>query len=344
MMKVMMLRRTILLVMLVALAGAGGKSASAAAGDTLSGAGSSFVYPLVQQWTSAYEPVSGVRISYDPIGSGGGIAQISARAIDFGASDAPLTKDQFALANGVVQIPWALSATSIPYNLPGVSQRLRLTGAMLTGIYLGTITRWDDPRIRALNPRASLPSLAITPVYRSDASGTTFNFTEFLSSSSADWRRRMGASTAVEFPVGVGALRSSGVADAISKTPGAIGYVDVAYSLQKHLLFAAIRNRAGAYALPGLRSIGAAAATVTTISSTNELSIVDPPATSGLAYPIATFSYVIVPLKTPNAAALRRFIAWALTQGQKYGPRLLFAPIPKIVLVRAEKTLSRITP
>jgi phosphate transport system substrate-binding protein len=336
-----MLRRTILL--LLAVAAACCLAASARAEEGLTGAGSSFVYPLLQQWTTGYGGVAGVHVGYDPIGSGGGIAQISARAVDFGASDAPLTASQFALANGVVQIPWALSATSIPYNLPGVNDRLRLTGTVLAEIYLGSISQWNDPRIRALNPGSPLPTLKITPIYRSDASGTTFNFTGFLSSSSADWQRRIGAGTAVEFPAGLGAVRSSGVADAVLKTPGTIGYVDVAYSLQNHMRFAAIRNRAGAYTLPGLRSIGAAASTVTSISPTNELTIVDPPSSNRLAYPIATFSYVIVPLKTPRALALRKFIFWALTEGQKYGPRLLFAPIPKIVLVRAEQTLIRIT-
>jgi phosphate transport system substrate-binding protein len=316
-------------------------TAGAAGGDALTGAGSSFVYPLVQQWTAAYAQ-TGVHVDYDPIGSGGGIAQISARAVDFGASDAPLTADQLALANGVVQIPWALSATSVPYNLPGVAARVRLTGPVLADIYLGRITQWNDARIRALNPGTALPALAVTPVYRSDASGTTFNFTQYLSRTSAAWKRGVGASTAVEFPAGTGALRSAGVADAIQRTPGAIGYVEVAYSLQSHLRFASIRNRAGAYTLPGLRSIEAAAATVTSIPKSNELSIVDPPATQRLAYPISTFTYVLLPLRAPHAQALRSFVFWALTSGQRFGPKLLFAPIPRVVLVRAEQTLKQV--
>jgi phosphate transport system substrate-binding protein len=316
--------------------------ASAQTADTITGAGSTLVAPLVAKWTSAYGQASGTQLLYNPIGSGGGIAEISARTVDFGASDAPLTPDQFRLASGVVQIPWALSATSIPYNLPGLNGRLRLTGGLIAQIYLGQITQWNDARIRAVNPGLDLPSLAIMPIYRSDASGTTFNFTDFLSAQSPTWRQRIGKSTAVEFPVGVPAAHSSGVAEVLGRTVGAIGYVEVAYSLTNHLQFASIQNRAKAFTLPGLRSISAAAATVTSVHGDNAMSIVNPPASQKLAYPIATFTYVIVPLKSPKAVALRHFIFWALTQGQKLGGPLFFSPIPKPVLVAAEKTLDRI--
>ena len=325
------------------LAIAAGVLASTAAADPgLHGAGSSLVFPLVQKWTAGYHAVSGVDISYDAIGSGGGIAEISARTVDFGASDAPLTSDQFALAHGVVQIPWALSATSIPYNLPGLDGRLRLDGPTLAAIYLGRITKWNDPRIKALNPTLTLPPLTITPIYRSDASGTTYNFTDFLSRTSAAWKQAVGKGTAVEFPRGQAAAHSDGVASLLGQTPGGITYVEVAYSLQHHYVFASIKNQAGAFTLPGLRSIMAAARTITSVPASNELHIVYPPAAERLAYPIATFSYVLLPLATPNAVALRKFVFWALTAGQKLGAPLLFAPIPKTVLVAAEKTLDRV--
>jgi phosphate ABC transporter phosphate-binding protein len=310
--------------------------------ETLSGAGSSFVLPLMTQWAAAYAGINGVQINYNPIGSGGGIAMISARTVDFGTSDAPLSADQFTLAQGVVQIPWALSATSIPYNLPGVIGRLRLTGPVLADIYLGKITRWDDPRIRAINPGLWLPSLQITPVYRSDASGTTFNLSDYLSHVSPTWRSKLGCATAIEFPVGVGAKPSSGVVDAILKTPGSIGYVDVAYALKSQIPFAAIQNHSGAFTLPGLRNIAAAASSVKSIPKTNAVSIVDPPTNKRIAYTISTFTYIIVPLTTPKAAMLRQFISWALTAGQQFGPKLLFSPIPAPVLARAQKTLTKI--
>jgi phosphate transport system substrate-binding protein len=313
--------------------------------DSLQGAGSTLVSPLVARWALTYNDQVGTQITYSPIGSGGGIALISARTVDFGTSDAPLTADQFTLAAGVVQIPWALSATSIPYNLPGLNARLRLTGPLIAKIYLGTINRWNDPQIRAINPGLNLPSLQITPIYRSDASGTTFNFTDYLSRVSPEWKQRVGNSTAVEFPAGAPAAHSSGVADRLSNTVGGIAYVDVevAYSLTNHLQFASVQNRAHAFTLPGLRSISAAASTVHAVPAGNALSIVDPPATQRLAYPISTFTYVLVPLKAPKAMVLRRFIFWALTSGQKLGAPLFFSPIPKVVLVAAERTLNKIT-
>jgi phosphate transport system substrate-binding protein len=331
----------LLAVCLVATSASGATAASSA--DSLQGAGSTLVAPLVARWASAYNDQTGTQIMYNPIGSGGGIAGISARTVDFGTSDAPLTAEQFKLAAGVVQIPWALSATSIPYNLPGLTARLRLTGPVIARIYLGTITRWNDPQIRAINPGLNLPPLQITPIYRSDASGTTFNFTDYLSHVSPEWKQRIGNSTAVEFPAGAPAAHSSGVADRLGNTVGAIGYVEVAYSLTNHLQFASVENSAHAFTLPGLRSISAAASTVHAVPPGNALSIVDPPATQRLAYPISTFTYVIVPMSAPKAMVLRRFIFWALTRGQQFGAPLFFSPIPKVVLVAAERTLNKIS-
>jgi len=303
----------------------------AAAGSTagsLKGAGSSFVFPLVSQWQAHYK---NAQITYGSVGSGAGIAAITARTVDFGASDAPLTKDQFSACKGCQQIPWALSATSIPYNIPGVGYGLKLTGPVLAQIYLGKITRWNDSRIKKLNPGVKLPGLKITPVYRSDSSGTSWNFTDYLASVSNDWKSKVGVGTQPSFKTGIGGRGSSGMAGAVSRTDGAIGYVDVAYSLKNGLKFAKIQNKAGKFALPGLRGIAAAAATIKRVPKNGELSIVNPPKSQARAYPICTFTYVITPLKSSKASTLKQFVSWAITSGQRYGPELKFYPLPKAV-------------
>jgi len=307
--------------------------------DTLKGAGSSFVAPLVAQWQANYKASD---VQYNPVGSGGGIAAITNRSVDFGASDAPLSKDQFTACKGCVQIPWALSATAIPYNIPGLNGRVRLNGRALADIYLGKITNWNSSRIKTLNKGLNLPDLKITPVYRSDNSGTSYNFTDYLSTASSEWRSKVGIGVNANWPTGIGAPKSNGVAAAVSQTKGAVGYVDVAYTLKAKIPFAAIQNKSGKYALPGLRGIASAAATITKVPPSGELSIVNPPKSRKNAYPICTFTYVILPTQTAKAQELRRFVFWALTGGQKLGPRLLFVPIPKVVLVYSEKTLNKV--
>jgi phosphate transport system substrate-binding protein len=335
---------TIAAVALVALTAAAGSSARTT--DTnITGAGSSFVYPLVSTWTPALGAAFGYNLTYGSVGSGAGIAAITSRTVDFGASDAPLTPDQLSACKGCVQIPWALSATSIPYNIPGAPKRLRLSGKLLADIYLGKIANWNDPAIRKLNKGWKAPDLRITPVFRSDGSGTTFNVTDYLSKVSGEFRSKVGNSTQVSFPNGVGARGSSGVSGVVSQTEGALVYVDVAYALSNHLRFAAIQNAAGKFTFPGLRAIAAAAATIKKVPAGNELSIVDPPESQPTAYPITTFTYVILPTKSEKAAELRKLVFWALTQGQQqqYTAKLLFVPIPKPVLVAAEKTLRSIS-
>ncbi len=331
----------------VALALVAGRAAAAPAAQqdvTITGTGSSFVFPLVSKWIPEVGKAYGINLTYSPTGSGAGIAGVTARTVDFGASDAPLSPDQLAACKGCVVIPWALSATSVPYNLPGLSGRVRLDGPTLANIFLGRITRWDDAAIRKLNPKLDLPSTKITPVYRSDSSGTTYNFTEYLSSVSADFRSRVGNGTSVSWPGGIGARGSSGVTGVVSKTAGAVTYVDVAYSLKNKLTFATIKNRAGAFATPGLRGIQAAVAKLPArVTRLSQLKIVDPPARAGrLAYPIVTFTYVIAPTNAKNAAELRKLIYWAVTQGQKFGPALLFQPLPSAVKGYAYREIKRI--
>lgn len=325
---------------------AAGTAAAAPAkrtGTTLSGAGSTFVAPLVAQWAAPLGAAYGYELQYNPIGSGGGIAAITARTVDFGASDAPLTPDQFTACKGCAQIPWALSATSIIYNLDGVKNLLHMDGPTLAKIFSGQITQWNDPAIQKLNKGVSLPSTRIATVHRSDNSGTTYNFSDYLSSVSASWKSQFGKGVAVNWNGGTGARGSSGVAGAVSQTPGGIGYVDVAYALKNHLKFFAMKNRSGKFATPGLKGILAAASSdQKPDATTNELSIVNPPKKYALAYPISTYTYVIVPTSSPKAADLRKFLFWAVTKGQTFGPKLLFQPIPKPVLVVAEKTIAKI--
>ena len=311
---------------------------------TLVGAGATFPFPLISKWIPAVGQAYDINITYSPVGSGAGIAAITARTVDFGASDAPLTQSQLDACKGCVVIPWALSATSIPYNLPGVDFRVKLDGPTLAQIYLGEITNWNDAKLKALNKGKNLPDLKITPVFRSDGSGTTFNFTEYLSSVSATWKDKVGFNTSVSFPTGVGARGSSGVAGVVKNTPGALTYVDVAYSLTNKFQFALMKNRAGKFATPGLRGIQAAVSKLPEkVTQLSQLKIVDPPKAAGnLAYPIVTFTYVIVPTSSSKAADLRKFIYWAVTQGQKFGPALLFQPLPKPVQAFAYREIKKI--
>jgi phosphate transport system substrate-binding protein len=320
-------------------------TAVASAATVINGAGSTFVSPLVSVWTPALGSAFDYTLQYSPIGSGGGIQAISNRSVDFGASDAPLTPDQFAACNGCEQIPWALAATSIPYNVPGAPVHLHLTGDVIAKMYMGQITDWNDPAIAKLNPGSHLPDLKITPVYRTGNSGTTYNFTDYLASVSPAWKSQVGVGQAVAWPTGTGASGSAGVAGVVANTPGAICYVDTAFALVNHLHFAAIRNAAGKYVYPSIRNVVAAGQTVTKVPANGELHIVNPPKSSPTAYPISTFTYVILPTQTSNATALRKMVFWALTQGQanKYTARLWFAPIPKPVLVYSEKALTHIT-
>lgn len=324
-------------------AGAAGASPAKRSGLTITGAGSTFVQPLVQQWIAPLGAAYGYDLQYSGVGSGAGIAAVTNRTVDFGASDAPLTPDQFSACRGCVQIPWALSATAVIYNVPGAGNLLHMNGATLAKIFQGRITQWDDPAIKKLNKGVDLPSTKIAIVHRSDNSGTTYNFTDYLSSASSQWRSQVGTGVAVNWPVGTGQRGSSGVAGGVSQTPGAIGYVDVAYALHNHLSYFALQNKSGKYATPGLKGILAAASSDQKPNpKTNALSIVDPPKRYPLAYPVSTYTYVVVPTNSAKAAAMRKFLFWAVTKGQSYGPKLLFQPIPKPVLVVAEKTIKKI--
>ena len=340
----------ITVIALLAVGGAGAKD-SRHASTTITGAGSSFVSPLVSVWTPALGSAYDYTLQYSPIGSGGGIQAITNRTVDYGASDAPLTPDQFSACNGCVQIAWALAGTAIPYNVPGITPasaavHLKLSGDVIAKMYMGEITNWNDPAIKKLNPTATLPDLKVTPVHRTGNSGTTYNFTDYLAAVSPSWKSKFGTGQSVAWPTGTGASGSAGVAGVVANTPGAICYVDTAFAIANKLHFAAIKNAAGKFIYPSIRNVAAAGDAVKTVPANNELHIVNPPKALPTAYPIATYTYIILPTKSAKATELRKMVFWALTQGQqgKYTAKLWFSPIPKNVLVASEKTLKQVQP
>jgi phosphate transport system substrate-binding protein len=322
--------------------GGAGSAAADPAGTSLNGAGSTLVYPLLSQWEPDYSSKTGATITYGAIGSGGGIAAVTSRSVDFGASDAPLTDDQRRSAGDVIQIPWALAATDVAYHVKGIGDKLKLTGPVLADIFLGKVATWDDPAIARLNPGVHLPATKITPVYRSDASGDTYVFTDYLSKISSAWKSTVGSAVQVSFPTGVGAEHNSGVAAALAGTDGTIAYLAISYVLQNSLDYALLRNAAGNYPDVQISAISAAAATVKSIPAGGAVSVTNPPASAAEAYPMATFSYVIVPASSPKATALRKFITYAITDGQQFAAALDFAPLPEVVRRYDEQQIALI--
>jgi phosphate transport system substrate-binding protein len=335
--------RNRLLALFIAMAGTvGGMATVATAGASaagITGAGSTLVAPLMANWISTFEIKEGIPVKYGAVGSGAGIAQITARTVDFGASDAPLTPEQATACNGCVQIPWALSATGLGFNIPGV-KKLNLTGKIISGIYFGKITKWNDPKIKKINPKAKLPGLTITPVFRSDGSGDTYAFTNYLSTVSKAWKNEVGFATSVGFKAGVGAKGNSGVTSTVTKTPGAIGYISASYLIAAGLGAAAVQNNAGNYEFPNLSNIENAASVVKSLPASNAVSITNPPKKATTAYPISTFTYAIVPHNAPQKGFLQQFLNYAVTKGQKYGAALDFAPLPKVVLSAAKGAIA----
>jgi phosphate transport system substrate-binding protein len=317
--------------------------ATASASAALTGAGSSLVAPLMANWINGFEARQNgaVKVTYASVGSGTGIAQITARTVDFGASDAPLTPEQASNCNGCVQIPWGLTATGLAFKIKGV-KKLRLSGKVIAGIYFGKITKWNDPKIKKLNPKTHLPGTTITPVFRSDGSGDTYAFTNYLSKVSKAWKNERGFATSVSFPAGVGAKGNSGITSVVQTTNGAIGYISASYIIAAGLRAVAVQNEAGNFTFPNLKNISAAAEMVKKVPSSNELHIVDPPKKFSNAYPISTFTYCIAPHDAGQKGLLSEFISYALTTGQKYGAALDFAPLPKIVKKAGSRALANL--
>lgn len=304
----------------------------------LNGAGSTFVYPVLAQWIKAYEALHpDVEIAYEPVGSGRGIARVLAGTVDFGASDGPMTDLQLKHARtGIVHIPVILGAVVPAYNLPGVSGGLRFTPAALAGIFLGRITRWDDPELVRPNPGLSLPGHPISVVFRTDGSGTTYVWTDFLSKISPEWRQRVGYGTSVAFPKGAGAQFNEGVVDVVKKTPYSIGYLQLTYGIENHVQFGRVENKAGIFVKAAGASItAAAAATATDMPADYRVSITN--AADADAFPISSFSWLLVPSKIEDPMkrqALSGFIRWILTDGQKFAGAMHYAALPGDVAQR----------
>jgi phosphate transport system substrate-binding protein len=326
-------------------AGALGTASTAMASDAngkLVGAGSTLVKPLMDSWSQAFEAKYNIQVTYGAVGSGAGIANITARSVDFGASDAPLTAAQASACNNCVQIPWALTATGIAFRVDGVG-KLKLSPEVLSAIYLGQISNWNDARIKKINKGTNLPDLKITPIFRSDGSGDTYAFTDLLSRAIPAWKSKVGNSTQVSFPTGVGAKGNDGMTAQVTATNGAIAYISASYILAHNLKAAALQNRAGKFVYPNIKNISAAAAVVKKVPANNELHIVNSPKSAKLAYPLSTFTYVIAPKSGSGNSRLRTFVNYAVHGGQSFGAALDFAPLPKVVSKAAIAATNSLT-
>jgi phosphate transport system substrate-binding protein len=313
----------------------GAATPAAASGVALTGAGATFPYPLYSKWFSEYARTTGVKINYQSIGSGGGIRQLSEQTVDFGATDAPMSDAELAKAKGgaILHFPTALGAVVITYNLPGVTAPLSLTGDVVAAIYQGQITKWNDARIAALNPGVALPATDILVVHRSDGSGTSYVFTDYLSSVSPAWATKPGKGKEVQWPVGLGAKGNEGVAGQVRQSPGAIGYVELAYATQNRMPTAKLRNANGEFVAPTIESVTAAAAGAAAKLPANtdyRVSIVNAPGAG--VYPISSFTWIIVYQQQPDAGKKQKlvdFLRWALTDGQAMEAALDYAPLPE---------------
>jgi phosphate transport system permease protein/phosphate transport system substrate-binding protein len=323
---------------------------------TINGAGATFPFPLIDTWRVDYQKVQpGVNINYQSIGSGGGVKQFTEKTVDFGATDAPLTQNESQKASGAVHIPETIGSVVAAYNIPSVPDKgLKLSGEVLAEIFLGTITKWNDPKIQSLNTDKTLPGDDIVVVHRSDGSGTTFVWTDYLSSVSTAWKDQLGKGKSVEWPVGIGAPGNEGVANAIKGTPNTIGYIELSYALTTNTPFAFIQNKEGNFVEPSLASTNAAVQSyVATLPKGDgvwtDVTLVN--AAGADSYPIASFSYLLLykELSTdPNldqgkAKALVDFISWAITEGQKTAESLDYVPLPDGVVKLNQDTLKSLT-
>ena len=324
-------------------------SGSSAAAQDLTGAGATFPYPIYSKWFSDYAAKTGVKINYQSIGSGGGIKQLSEMTVDFGASDAPMSDADLANAKGgaIQHIPTVLGAVVVTYNVPEIKRPLRLDGPTLAAIFLGDITKWNDARIASLNPGLKLPSADILVVHRSDGSGTSYIFTDYLSAVSPKWATKPGKGKDVQWPVGLGGKGNEGVAGQVKQLPGSIGYVELAYAKQNKLEYAEIKNANGEYILPTIAAVTAAAAGAEAKMPANtdyRVSIVN--ATGKGAYPISSFTWLLIYDKQADATKSRKlidFVKWALTDGEKSAASLDYAPIPPAMAQRLIRRLSMVT-
>ncbi|HKG31172.1 MAG TPA: phosphate ABC transporter substrate-binding protein PstS [Nitrososphaeraceae archaeon] len=323
---------------------------------TINGAGATFPFPLIDTWRVDYKNIKpNVNINYQSIGSGGGVKQFIEKTVDFGATDAPLTASEVQRAPGAVHIPETIGSVVAAYNIPSMPNRgLKLTGPLLADIFLGKITKWNDPKIQSLNPGVSLPGEDIIVVHRSDGSGTTYVWTDYLSNISAAWKEQIGRGKSVQWPIGIGGPGNEGVANAITGSPNTIGYVELAYALTSQMPYAYLQNQAGKFVEPTLESTRAAvAATAPTLpkgdDSWEHVSVVNAPGAG--SYPVASFSYLILfkelstnpSIDQAKAKGLVDFMSWAITDGQQSADDLSYVPLPAEVVKLNQETLKSLT-
>ena len=305
----------------------------------VNGAGATFPFPLYSKWFSQYNKLNpDIRFNYQSIGSGGGVQQFIAGTVDFGATDAPLNAEELAKAPDAVHIPTVLGAVVVTYNAPVAG--LKLTPALVAGIFLGDLKRWNDPDLVKVNPGLSLPDAAITVTHRSDGSGTTYVFTDYLSKISPRWKEKVGVGKSVSWPVGLGGKGNEGVTGLVKQTPGSIGYVELAYATQNKLPVAELRNRDGHFVRPTLEATSAAAAGVD-MPADYRVSVTD--ASGKESWPIASFTYLLIHKDMKDKAkgeAIVKFLWWAVHDGQQFGAPLDYAPLPKAVVARLEQTIK----
>lgn len=321
---------------------------SASAQLQLNGAGATFPYVIYSKWFDTYKTKTGIQFNYQSIGSGGGIKQISEGTVDFGATDGPMNDQQLADANtkqgaNVLHIPMVMGAVVVTYNIPGVNQAIKLTPAVIPDIFLGVITKWNDPRITASNPGVNLPDMPIVVVHRSDGSGTTFIFVDYLCKVSNFWKEKVGKGTSVQWLVGIGGKGNEGVAGQVKQTPGAIGYVELAYAVKNNLQFATIQNKAGKWVDASLESVTEAAdGALASIPADLRASITDP---EKGGYPISGMTWILVYDNQKDYAkgkAMVDFLTWAIHDGQAFAKDLYYSPLPKKVVQMVEKRIALI--
>ncbi len=312
----------------------------------LTGAGATFPNPIYSKWFSDYAAKTGVRINYQSIGSGGGIRQLSERTVDFGASDAPMSDAELSKAKGgpVLHFPTVLGAVVITYNIPGVARTLNLTGDVIADIYLGKITKWNDARITSQNPGVALPSSDILVIHRSDGSGTSYIFTDYLASASRSWASGPGKGKEINWPIGLGGKGNEGVAGQIKQTPGSIGYVELAYARQNKLSYAAIRNAEGHYVAPTIESVTAAAdGALKKLGKGTDYRVSIVNAAGKNSYPISSFTWILVYQNQTDAVKSKKlvdFLGWAYRDGEQTAARLDYAPLPKSLIANLQSRLK----
>ena len=312
---------------------------------TLNGAGATFPYPMYSKWFSEYNKLhSDIQFNYQSIGSGGGIRQVLAGTVDFGATDGPMTDEQLAQAKTkILHIPTVLGADVPAYNIPGVTEELKFTPELLANIFLGKITSWNDAALGKANPGVNLPNQPIIVIHRSDGSGTTYIFTDYLSKVSPDWKNQVGKGTSVKWPVGLGGKGNEGVAGMIRQMQGSIGYVELIYAVNNKIAYGSVKNAGGQFVKASLDSVTAAAASVKSMPADFRVSITNAPGKD--AYPIASFTWLLIPTPSKDPAKgkiIADFLNWMVDDGQKMTADLAYAPLPESVVAKVKETAKQV--